>query len=50
MLRPKQKKAIKAVIKRLIVGAVPRAIYIYFKVADKINDNIIIAVTPDLYF
>ena len=46
----KQKKAIKAVIKRLITGTVPRAIYIYFRVADKINNNTIIIVILDPYF
>ena len=50
MPQPKQRKAIKAAIKRLIAGAVFRAIYIYFRVADEINIIIIIAVTPDLYF
>ena len=50
MLRPKQKKAIKVAIKRLIAGATPRAIYICFKVADEINNNAITAVTPDLHF
>ena len=50
MPRPKQKKAIKAAIKRLIAGATPKAIYIYFKVADKTNNNTIIVVTLDLYF
>ena len=49
MPRPKQKKATKAAIKRLITETVPRAIYIYFRIADKINNNTIIAVTPDLY-
>ena len=49
MPRPKQKKATKAVIKRLIAGAAPRAIYIYFRVADKTNNNTIIVVTPDPY-
>ena len=44
---PKQKKAIKAVIKRLIMGAVPRAIYIYFRITDKTNNNTIIVVTLD---
>ena len=47
MPRPKQKKATKAAIKRLIAETVLRAIYIYFRVADKTNNNIIIAVTPD---
>ena len=37
-------------IKRLIIGAIPRAIYIYFKVTDEINNIIIIVVTLDLYF
>ena len=50
MPRFKQKKAIKAVIKRLIAGVVPRAIYICFRVTDKINNNVIIAVILDLYF
>ena len=50
MPRLKQKKAIKAVIKRLIAGAILRAIYIYFRVIDKINNIIIIAVTLDPYF
>ena len=50
MPRLKQKKAIKAVIKRLIVGAVPRVIYICFRVINKINNNAIIIVTLDLYF
>ena len=45
----KQKKSIKAVIKRLIAGAVPKAIYICFRVADEINNNTIIVVTPDPY-
>ena len=45
----KQKKTTKAVIKRLITEAIPRAIYICFKVADEINNNTIIAVTLDLY-
>ena len=49
MPRLKQKKAIKAVIKRLIAGAVFRAIYIYFRVVNKINNNAIIVVTLDLY-
>ena len=49
MPRPKQKKATKAVIKRLITEAVPRAMYICFRVADKINNNTIIVVTLDLY-
>ena len=49
MPRLEQKKAIKAVMKRLIMGAVPRAIYICFRVADEINDNAIIVVTLDLY-
>ena len=49
MPQPKQKKATKAVIKRLIIGAVPRAIYIYFRIADKINNNNIIIVTLDLH-
>ena len=47
MPRPKQKKAIKAVIKRLIAGAALRAIYICFRVVDKTNNNAIIVVTPD---
>ena len=50
MPRPKQKKATKAVIKRLITGTVPKAIYIYFRVANKINNNAIITVTPDPHF
>ena len=50
MPRLKQKKATKAAIKRLITGAAPRAIYIYFKVTDKINNNAITAVILDLYF
>ena len=50
MPRLKQKKAIKAVIKRLITEAVPKAIYIYFRIINKINIIIIIAVTLDLYF
>ena len=50
MPRLKQKKAIKVVIKRLIAGAVLRAIYICFRIADKINNNTIIVVTLDLYF
>ena len=50
MPRLKQKKGIKAVIKRLIAGAVPRAIYICFRVADKTNNNTIIVVTLDPYF
>ena len=50
MPRLKLKKAIKAAIKRLIVEAAPRAIYIYFRIADKTNNNNIIAVTLDLYF
>ena len=49
MPQPKQKKAIKAVIKRLIMETVPRAIYIYFRVTDKINNNTIIVITLDLY-
>ena len=49
MPRPKQKKSIKAAIKRLIAGAVLRAIYIYFRVTDKINIIIIIVVTLDLH-
>ena len=49
MPRLKQKKATKAAIKRLIAGTVPRAIYICFRIADKINNIIIIAVTLDLY-
>ena len=49
MPRPKQKKAIKVAIKKLIAGAAPRAIHICFRVIDKINDNTIIAVTLDLY-
>ena len=49
MPRPKQKKSTKAVIKKLIAGAVPRAIYIYFRITDKINNNAIIVVTLDLY-
>ena len=48
MPRLKQKKPIKAVIKRLIAGAALRAIYICFKVTDKINDNTIMVVTLDL--
>ena len=47
MLQLKQKKSIKAAMKRLIMGVVLRAIYIYFGVADKINNIIIITVTPD---
>ena len=50
MPRPKQKKAIKAAIKRLIIGAAPRAIYICFRIADKINNNTIIVVTLNLHF
>ena len=50
MPRLKQKKSIKAAMKRLIAGAVLRAIYICFRVADETNNNIIIAVTLDLYF
>ena len=49
MPRPKQKKAIKAAIKKLIAGAVPRAIYICFGVADETNNNAIIVVTLDLH-
>ena len=45
----KQKKSIKTVMKRLIAEAVPRAIYICFKIADKINNNTIIVVTLDLH-
>ena len=37
-------------MKRLIIGAVPRAIYIYFKVADKIYNNTITVIILDLYF
>ena len=37
-------------MKRLITEAALRVIYIYFKVADKTNNNTIIAVTLDLYF
>jgi len=37
-------------MKRLIAGAIPRAIYIYFRIADKTNNNAIIVVTPDLHF
>ena len=47
MPQPKQKKATKVAIKRLIAGAVLRAIYICFRVADETNNNIIIAVTLD---
>ena len=47
MPRPKQKKATKAVMKRLIAGAALRAIHICFGVVDKINNIIIIAVTPN---
>ena len=50
MPRPKQKKAIKAVIKKLIIGAVPKAIYICFRVVNKTNNNTIIIVTLDLHF
>ena len=50
MPRLKQKKAIKAAIKILIAEAIPKTIYIYFRVTDKINNNAIIAVTLDLYF
>ena len=49
MPRLKQKKATKAVIKRLIAGTTPKAIYIYFRVINKINNNAIIVVTLDLY-
>ena len=45
----KQKKATKAAIKRLIIGVTPKAIYIYFKVTDKTNNNNIIVITLDLY-
>ena len=47
MPRLKQKKATKAAIKKLIAGAVPKAIYIYFRVADETNNNTIIVVTLD---
>ena len=46
----KQKKSIKTVIKRLIAGAAPRAIYICFKITDETNNNTIIAVTLDPHF
>ena len=36
-------------MKRLIIKAVPKTIYIYFRVTDKTNNIIIIAVTLDLY-
>ena len=49
MPRPKQRKVTKVVMKRLITGAIPRAIYICFRVTDKTNDNAIIVVTPDLH-
>ena len=49
MPRPKQKKATKTAIKRLIAEAVPKAIYICFRVTDKTNNNTIIVVTLDLY-
>ena len=45
----KQKKATKAAIKRLIAGAVPRAIYICFRITDETNNNAIIVVTLDLH-
>ena len=32
------------------MGAVPKAVYIYFRVIDKINNNAIIVVTPDPHF
>ena len=50
MPRLKQKKSIKVIIERLIVGAIPKAIYICFRVADKTNNNNIIVVTLNLYF
>ena len=50
MPRPKQKKAIKAVIKRLIAGAILKAIYICFRVTNKTNNNTIIVITLDLHF
>ena len=37
-------------MKRLIAKAVPRTIYIYFKVTDKTNGIIVIVVTLDPYF
>ena len=46
----KQKKAIKAAIKRLIAGTIPRAIYICFRVTDETNNNTIIVITLDLHF
>ena len=49
MAQPKQRKPIKAVIKRLIIGAVSRALYICFGVINKINNAAIIVVTLDLY-
>ena len=49
MPRLKQKKAIKAAIKRLITGAVPKAIHICFGVTNETNNNTITAVTPDPY-
>ena len=49
MARLKQRKPIKVAMKRLVAGAVPRAPYIRFRVANKINNAAIIAVTLDLY-
>ena len=49
MPRFKQKKAIKAAIKKLIIKATLKVIYIYFRVTDKTNNNTIIVITLDLY-